>query len=288
MGAMAEIPDPAAATPGASVVIVAWQNHDALDVTLSALTGQSVGDFEVIVADNGAGLADRLRHWRDRLDIHHVDLGSNRGVSTARNTAAQTARSDVICFLDDDAEPLAEWVAALQRALEPPEVVAVRGRVVPQTASVLNELARAYDLGEEVRPAVLNTEGNCAITRSVFEAVGGFNEAMFGHEGAEISSRIVAAYGTQSIVYTPDAVIRHDYVSSLPGYLRKRFRHGRMIQHLDFGRVRQAAARSVRRSPWTLRRLALIPVKLAGVGAELIGVLWARVAQRQSRSQGPA
>lgn len=283
MVAMPDGPDNGRTPPSSSVVIVAWQDHGALDDALLGLTQQTDLDFDVIVADNGAGLADRVRSWQDRLDLRLVELGSNRGVSAARNAAVEVAQGDVVCFLDDDAVPAENWVAALREALISPQVVATRGRVVPRTASLLNELARAYDLGPEVRRAVLNTEGNCAVKRSVFTTVGGFNEKMFGHEGAEISSRIVAEYGPQSIVYTPDAVIRHDYVSSVWGYLKKRFRHGEMIQHLDFGRVRHAAARSVRRSPWTVRRLALVPVKIAGVGAEVVGVVWAWLRRRGTR-----
>ena len=261
-------------------MIVAWQDLDELDETFAAVTSQTAEGFEVIVADNGAGLSRRLEPWLSKLNMVHLDLGENRGVSAARNAAVAIARSNVICFLDDDAVPAPDWIESLCAAVAVRGVVAARGRVVPREATMLNELARAYDLGDSVRPAILNTEGNCVVDRTAFAKVGGFNEDMFGHEGAELSTRILAQFGDGAIVYTPDAVISHDYVSSVAGYLRKRFRHGSMIKYLDLGQARAAAARSVRRSPWTIRRVMLIPVKVAGVVVEVVGLLWSRIAHR--------
>lgn len=254
-----------------AVVVVAWQDHDELDVTLDALARQSVSGFEVIVADNGAGLAERLADWVDAFPLRHLDLGANLGPSAARNAAAATTDAELLLFLDDDAIPEPDWVEAFVGVMSATGARAARGRVRAKDGSVYNELARAYDLGEVVRPAIINTEGNCCVRADAYAAVGGFDEDMFGHEGAELSHRLLDGAGPDAIVYTPHAVIQHDYVDGLAGYLRKRYRHGAMLRHVDPAITRWAAGKARRRSPWTPRRVAMVPVKVLGIAAECAG-----------------
>jgi GT2 family glycosyltransferase len=278
--------DPHVPKPEAAVVIVVWKPHPELDECLEGLVRQTNPNIEVFVADNGADVADRVERFQDRLRIRHVPMGGNRGPSAARNAAAALAIAEVVMFLDDDAIPADDWVAALLGALDAPGIVAARGRVAPKAARLLNELARAYDLGGATRPAIINTEGNCAIDRRVLLDLGGFNDEMFGHEGAELSGRIIDRHGVSSIVYTPEPVIFHDYAKSLSDYLRKRFRHGRMLRHLDLAHTRHAASTSRRRSTWTWRRLALIPVKVLGIVAEAAGLAWSVVDRRRDGRTG--
>ena len=263
-----------------AVIVVAWQDLPELDDCLESLRSQDDDDFEVVVADNGAGLAARLEKWADRLTIRHLDLGENLGVSVARNRAVQACDAELLLFLDDDAIADPDWVAAYRDLFRTNEgVAAARGRVEGKSDSLLNDLARAYDLGDSRIPAIINTEGNCGIRRLDFDQVGGFDEKMFGHEGAEISSRLIANRGSdEAIVYEPSAVIHHDYVDSVGGYLKKRYRHGVMVEHLSLEVLRKSAVKSRRRSKWSPERVALLPVKAAGVGAEAIGAIRSRAA----------
>lgn len=266
----------------AAVIIVAWQDHGDLDACFDGLTRQTLTDFHVVVADNGAGLTQRLTPWEQRLDLIRVDMGINAGVSAARNAAAAATDAPLLLFLDDDAVPAAEWVETFVRLMEATDAVAARGRVVGKRATALNDLARAYDLGDAVRPAILNTEGNCVIRRDAYRRIGGFREDMFGHEGAEISRRLLDADSTgEGILYAPGALIRHDYVEGLGGYLRKKFRHGTMLRHVDPAVTRWAAGKARRSSPWTIRRVAMLPVKAVGLVAEAAGVLAAAVPSRR-------
>ncbi len=262
-----------------AVVIVAWQDLPELDDCLESLRTQRDRDFEVIVADNGAGLAERVEPWANRLTIRHLDLGENLGVSLARNRAVEACDAEILLFLDDDAIADADWVATYRSVFDDSSIAAARGRVRGKSDSMLNDLARAYDLGDERVSAIINTEGNCAIRRTDFERVGGFDPKMFGHEGAEISSRLAATRGSEdAIVYEPSAVIYHDYVDSVGGYLKKRYRHGMMVEHLSMEVLRKSAVKSRRRAKWTRERVALLPVKAAGVGAEAIGAVRSRAA----------
>ncbi|NNC93906.1 MAG: glycosyltransferase, partial [Acidimicrobiia bacterium] len=223
------------------------------------IVGNAVDPGRYVSVLEAAGLAGRI-----------LALAVNRGPSPARNAAARAAAAPLLLFLDDDAMPEPGWVDAHRAAHQPAEVQAVRGRVRADRSPFLTRLARAYDLGDEPRRAVLNTEGNASVKTAAFQAVGGF-APMFGHEGIELSGRLIQRYGPDSIVYSPGAIIRHDYVTSFGGFLRKRFRHGRMMRHLGLGQIRTAAAV---RPPWRWSEVALAPMHLLGVGAELLGLMW--------------
>lgn len=266
-----------------SVVIVAWQDTGVLDDCLTGLEAQAMPPTKIIVVDNAADLGDRIDRWRGRLPVQHLAMGSNRGPSAARNAGVAASSGDLVLFLDDDAVPNPAWVQAYVGLFVAREIAAARGRVEPRQGRLLNELARAYDLGPDVRPSVINTEGNCAIRRSVLERVGGFNENMYGHEGTEISMRIIEEYGESAVVYTPSAVIRHDYADGVGDYLSKRFRHGHMLRHLGITSTRHAASRSVRHTDWTWRRTLTLPIKIVGIGSELAGLAWSYVRPRRIR-----
>lgn len=259
-----------------AVIIVAWQDIPGIDECLGSLVNQTNQAFRVVVADNGAGLEKRVAPWAERLDLQLLDLGENRGVSEARNRAANLTEAELLLFLDDDAAADSAWVETFQQLMAAqPELAAARGRVRGKSPTILNRLARAYDLGETQVPAIINTEGNCAVRRSDFDAVGGFDSSMFGHEGAELTARLIEHRSGRetAVVYEPKALIHHDYVDTVGQYLTKRYRHGKMASHLSLATVRSSAARSRRSMPWDVERFALAPLRGLGLAAEGVGAL---------------
>jgi hypothetical protein len=91
-------------TPRTSVQMAAYNPVRAqLIAAVESVLGQTVGDLELIVVDDGSDepveemLAD---HADERLRI--VRHGSNRGLSAARNTALRLARAPLVSHLDSD------------------------------------------------------------------------------------------------------------------------------------------------------------------------------------------
>jgi glycosyltransferase involved in cell wall biosynthesis len=76
---------------------------DGLTEAVDSVLGQTIGDLELIVVDDGSDmpLADVLAGHRDeRLRI--VRHPRNRGLSAARNTALRLARAPLVSHLDSD------------------------------------------------------------------------------------------------------------------------------------------------------------------------------------------
>ena len=210
--------------PFATVVVLAWRwSYDIADV-LGGLREQTTDDFEILVIDNGAGFDQELGALEGMPAHSYLRLPHNVGASAGRNAATGIGSTEVLVFLDDDATPEPGLVAAHLAAYEDEGVVATRGFGVPKTERFLNRAAFNYDLGPAPVPAFLNTENNCSIRRDVFIEVGGFAEDLFGHEGNELSLRLIDRHGPGCIRYVPDAVVHHDDYDSVPHYFKKNFR----------------------------------------------------------------
>jgi len=260
------------------VVILAWQWGPEVVEGLRALSSQSRDDFELLVIDNGAGFEGELRSVRGLRSYRYVGLPENRGASAGRNAALDHARGRVLIFLDDDSTAAPGVVAAHMAAYDDPRVVGTRGRAVPKSPGLLSRVGFNYDLGPRPVPAFLNVENNCSVRREALAAVGGFAEHLFGHEGNELSLRLIDRYGAGCIRYVPDAVVGHDDYHSVGHYLAKNFRMGRMAAQVDLARVRRLRPRPIprHRDPltWPLRLVGKT-LELGGFGFErLTG--WAR------------
>src|SRR5271165_4336988 len=93
------------------------------------------GRFATLVVDSGSpeparsALQDLTRHY----PVSRLIRVDEPGVSVARNVGAAAAASEYIAYIDDDAIPAEDWVAAILAALgsrDPPAVLG--GRILPK------------------------------------------------------------------------------------------------------------------------------------------------------------
>jgi glucosyl-dolichyl phosphate glucuronosyltransferase len=151
--------------------------------------------------------------------IHEAIHGTKRrfGAGMARNTAAETVKSDIIAFMDDDAHAEPDWIEALLRVFERPSVVAVGGPPLPDYETARPSwfpgnfdwvFGCAYDgLPTTVSPLRHLIGANMAVRRTAWEAVGGFLGSDF--DDLNMCMRLLARFGVDSVMYTPFAVVHH-------------------------------------------------------------------------------
>lgn len=87
-----------------SVIVPLYNKAEYVERTLASLLAQTYGDYEVIVVDDGStddsyAVACRATEGREQC---HVLRQANAGVAAARNSGAQSAQGEYICFLDAD------------------------------------------------------------------------------------------------------------------------------------------------------------------------------------------
>ena len=204
-----------------SVIIPCLNAAGTLGVQLEALSRQDgVGEWEVIVADNGS--TDRSREvvesYRERLPgLRLIDASDRRGQAHARNLGAAAATGDAFLFVDADDEVAPGWLAAMGRALTAHDFVACRydnEKLNPVWVQRTHLNPQKDGLTSYDYPPFLPHAGGggLGVRRQVHEAVGGFDETLPALEDTDYCWRIqLAGYAFD---FVPDAVVnirhRHD------------------------------------------------------------------------------
>ncbi|MBI1338991.1 glycosyltransferase [bacterium] len=234
-------------TSGVSAVVVSFHTGPVLDRCLDALLGD-LGIREVIVVDNGnppdvvEGLAARAASSHGRLTV--VGGGINRGFASACNLGAAAAAGDRLLFINPDAVLQPGSLAALEAARvgrRAPTLVGGhitdaegreqrggrRGRLdllsgagtfLGLSGLRLHPRLSSIDRSREPPPdaPILTPVVSGALmylSRSDFEALGGFDEGYFLHvEDIDICRRVELAGG--DVVYTPLASAMHEGATS--------------------------------------------------------------------------
>lgn len=119
----------------ASVIIPTRDRADLLERCLAALTRQTLAaeQFEVVVVDNGSrdGTAKVAAGYATRLALRCI-AAPEPGLHVGRHAGMRAARSDVLMYTDDDAEPEPTWVESVAQAFQHPTVALVGGNNYPR------------------------------------------------------------------------------------------------------------------------------------------------------------
>jgi GT2 family glycosyltransferase len=217
------------AEPRLSVIIAAHNEAENLPTQLDALVGQAPDvPWEVLVVDNRS--TDRTvavaESYRGRLDLRVVPAHDRPGGGYARNVGAAATTAPLLGFVDADDKVAPGWVEAMVRALEEHQFVAgpfdaeelndpsvQRSRWLPQTDGLQTST---------VGPGLpFAGGGNLGIHRSVYEAVGGFDEDVVGFPDTDFCWRVQLA--GVPLVFAPDALLHVRLRSSI----RDMWRQGR-------------------------------------------------------------
>jgi glucosyl-dolichyl phosphate glucuronosyltransferase len=210
--------------PTVSVVICAYTEDRWLQLrkSVASAEAQTAPPVEIIVCiDHNAELLRKSQEYFGEgrpagamplivlANKYHGHLGS------ARNTAAEIARGDVLAFLDDDAAAAADWLERLISAYDDERVGAVGGAPLP-----VFEVRRprwfpyefdwvfgcAYRGLPLTRAPLAHLIGaNMSARRSALREVGGFHSD--DHDDMDMCHRI--AYAQFRVVYEPAAIVHH-------------------------------------------------------------------------------
>jgi cellulose synthase/poly-beta-1,6-N-acetylglucosamine synthase-like glycosyltransferase len=187
----------------------------------------------VVVIDGNPGLYAWASHRWERTAVAgtQVTVTENRrsrGLCGARNTGADSARCDVVAFLDDDALADFDWAERLVAAYEDADVVATGGAALPVFEggapswwpAEFHWVVGCSYRGLPGRAAeVRNVIGcNMSVRSSAWRTVGGFSEEI-GRVGAarpgaeddetDLCIRLHQQRPEWRIVYDPSAVVHH-------------------------------------------------------------------------------
>jgi cellulose synthase/poly-beta-1,6-N-acetylglucosamine synthase-like glycosyltransferase len=233
--------------PFISVIVPVHNEAPFIGRTLGQLLGQDYprDRFEVLVADGRStdGTAEVVGKWTARHANLRLLDNPGRWSSAGRNRAVEAARGDLVVVIDghcelDDAGYLRELADAFARSgadcVGRPQPLDVAGASVLQRAVAA---ARASWLGHQPASYVYAADEGyvrpdsvaVAYRRSVFDAVGLFDEDFDACEDVEFNHRLDRA--GMRCFFTPRVAVHYHPRRSLAGVFRQMVRYGR-------GRVR--------------------------------------------------
>ncbi|MDT8306348.1 MAG: glycosyltransferase [Anaerolineae bacterium] len=178
-----------------SIIIPAYNQAHYLGEAIRSALGQSYGDVEVIVVDDGS--TDGTQAVVEAFDdarLRYV-YQENRGLSAARNTGIRHAHGEYLSYLDSDDRFLPEKLALLLAVLEQrPEVGLVAGQAIPVDETGAQN-GRLFDqpLPVDGRELLLGNPlhvGSVLVRRSWQERAGFFDEQLRSYEDWDMWLRL--------------------------------------------------------------------------------------------------
>jgi O-antigen biosynthesis protein len=218
--------------PSVSVIVPTRNRLDLLRTCLSGLLQTSYEPMDVVVIDNDSDDLQTLEFLGRLPDAHHsvLQYGGPFNFSAMNNFAAQAARGEMLCFLNNDIEiPDPDWLGFLTAQAMRPEVGAVGARLLYGDGSIqhagvvtgigggaahAHRFLQIHDEGyfsrHNLPQFVSAVTAACLVVRKDrFLAVGGFDEVNFpvAFNDVDLCLRLNAR-GWQSY-YEPGATLIH-------------------------------------------------------------------------------
>lgn len=179
-----------------SIIVPVYNDSANLAACLAALHESATPDSEIIVVDDAS--TDQSAAVAEKAGVRVVSLRENGGPGRARNSAAATARGQILFFVDSDVAVAHDAVGRVLAEFERhPELTALFGSydATPRATGVISQYRNLlhHFVHQEGNPEASTFWAGCgAIRRAVFSELGGFDEGSFGRaiEDIELGYRL--------------------------------------------------------------------------------------------------
>jgi glycosyltransferase involved in cell wall biosynthesis len=242
-----------------SVVIPTYNRSASLAVTLAGLGRQTypANQFEVIIVSDGStdNTENVVAAYQMVVKNSVRFIGqSNAGPSVARNRGITESAHDVVVFLDDDVEPVPEFLQNHAIWHESDPLRSVIGPMSPDPArqnlepiwiiwehEKLQRLYRMFKTGGAYAGKPAGPEhfysGNVSVRREWLLQANGFDTRFTRQEDVELASRLAQSYGIHFLFdFSADGV--HRPVRTFESWLRIPCEYGRLdAQRLTEGTI---------------------------------------------------
>jgi GT2 family glycosyltransferase len=209
-----------------SVVIPCYNGADTLAGQLDALAAQQWAEpWEVVLSDNGStdGSVAVAERYRGRFpSFRIVDASHRRWRPYAVNVGARAAAGEALAFCDVDDEVAPGWIAAMGEALATRDFVACRIDMDKlNSPGQIRSRPQTDGVQQFTYPPFLPhaSGGTLGVKRSVFEAVGGFDESQRFLADTDFCWRVQLA--GIPLEFVPDAVVHMRVRGTLKGMFRQ-------------------------------------------------------------------
>lgn len=167
-----------------SIIIPTLDRPEALIRLINLLKIQLSKEVELVVVDDSKlPLAESdLANWGEKMKYIH--RGEMLGVSSARNVGGQHSNAEYLIFLDDDDAVTESWLEDFHNSLaDNPDLVYCNMRLIAPSGKETSVSASQNNRGIVI-------PGAWMIRKTIFEQVGGYDEALKFAENTELFFRL--------------------------------------------------------------------------------------------------
>ena len=190
--------------------------------------------YEVIIVDDGSEqpMDNVVEPFLDQMNVTLLRC-HNSGPGAARNAGAKEATGTFLAFTDDDCEPDAKWLQAMECHVHKNPETMVGGRTTnglrqnsyAATSQIIVNAAYEH-YNQNPADARFFATNNMVVPMKMFQKVGGFDEAFrVASEDREYCRRW-SDHGYK-MQFAPEAVIYHRHRLTFGRFFRQHFNYGR-------------------------------------------------------------
>ncbi|MEW6195438.1 MAG: glycosyltransferase [Bacteroidota bacterium] len=211
-----------------SVVICTYNREKFLPKALASLVEQTIepDNYEIVIVNNNSTdsteqISKEFISHHPRLNVKYV-VEPKKGLSAARNRGIIESSSDLIAFIDDDAEVEKNYLkTAINFFDEYPAISAMGGKVIPvyETGAEpkwlsppLWGLVTKVDWGNKTRkypPSKYPAGCSMVFRKNVFDEVGMFNTDLYLRSDDKYIFRQLEKF-SKKFLYYPKLIVRHN------------------------------------------------------------------------------
>lgn len=213
-----------------SFIVPVYNRPDEVDELLQSLTKQTLGDFEVLVIEDGSSVPceDVVEKYRTLLDVHYYNK-PNSGPGQTRNFGAECSRGEYLLILDSDCVLPPGYLAAVDEELkrEPADAFGGPDRAhdsFSATQKAINYAMTSFFTTGGIRGGKKKMDKfyprsfNMGVRADVYRKLGGFSKMRFG-EDIDFSIRIFKA-GCRCRLF-PEAWVWHKRRTDLKKFFKQ-------------------------------------------------------------------
>lgn len=182
-----------------SVIIPSFNRAHTLPRALDSVRKQTLPAAEIIVVDDGSSDGSAALLKQDYPEVQLISQ-PNKGVSAARNSALQIARSEWIALLDSDDEWFPHKLATIAQAQQqnPQTLVFHSDEIWIRNGRRVNPMKKHAKRGgmifDHCLPLCVISPSAVVIHRTVFEHIGRFDETLPACEDYDLWLRLCHLY----------------------------------------------------------------------------------------------
>lgn len=224
-----------------SVIIPMYNASGCIESCLSAVSKQTAGDLEVLLIDDCS--TDDTVQKAQKYPFKMIRTEKRVSPAKVRNYGAKNASGDILVFVDADVMLKPDSVEKIVGAISGPGTDSVFGmyeEATPQAGffSQFQNLFIVYRYERLPRSTDITCSFFFAIKKSVFEAIGGYNEEMSYYEDIDLGKRL--AREGYHCKFDPNLKVAHlkhyDHLGLIKDYIKKSAEVGLYIKREGFSR----------------------------------------------------